>query len=233
MPPREPRAVIFDLDDTLYPYEQFRVSGFRAVAAYLAATHGCSERAVLATLLRASDGPDRMREVQACLASFALPASLVDELIAIVRDHAPHLVLSVHTASALNALRRDGWRIGVLTNGDPLVQARKIDALGLWSAVDTVVYATACGSGSGKPDTAPFHAVAHHLDVAPARAVFVGDDEVCDVGGALAAGMHPVLCSAWTRPSRPTRALRIVYHLSDVSAVALSLLEGGSASHAA
>ena len=233
MPPRDPRAVVFDLDDTLYPYEQFRISGFRAVAAHLAHTRRTDERAVLAALLRSSRGPDRNRELQACLEVFRLPADLLDELIAIVRDHMPHLVLSVHAASALNVLRRDGWRIGILTNGEPDVQEHKIDALGLWSAVDTVVYATTCGTGNGKPDPAAFRDVARQLDVAPARTVFVGNDEVCDIDGALGVGMHAVLCSVWSRPSSPTRAHRIVNHLSEVPAVALALLKGGSSSHAA
>jgi putative hydrolase of the HAD superfamily len=233
MPSREPRAVIFDLDDTLYPYEQFRVSGFRAVAAHLARTRRSDERAVLAALLRSSRGPDRNREIQACLELFALPSDLLDELLVIIRDHAPRLVLSVHAASALNFLRRAGWRIGILTNGEPDVQERKIDALGLWSAVDTVVYATTCGTGNGKPDPAAFRDVARQLDVEPHRVVFVGNDEVCDVGGAIAAGMRAVLCSVWARPTNATRAHRIVNHLSEVPAVAQALLKGGSSSHAA
>ena len=180
-----------------------------------------------------SRGVDRNRELQACLELFALPSDLVDELLAVVRDHAPRLVLSVHAASVLNLLRNAGWRIGVLTNGEPDVQERKIDALGLWSAVDTVVYATTCGTGKGKPDPAPFRDVALQLEVQPHRVVFVGNDEVCDVGGAIGAGMHAVLCSVWVRQSSPTRAHRIVNHLSEVPAVALTLLKGGSSSHAA
>jgi putative hydrolase of the HAD superfamily len=233
MPSREPRAVIFDLDDTLYPYEQFRVSGFRAVAAHLARTRRSDERAVLAALLRSSRGPDRNREIQACLELFALPSDLLDELLVVVRDHAPRLVLSVHAASALTFLRRSGWRIGILTNGEAEVQERKIDALGLWSAVDTVVYATTCGTGNGKPDPVPFRDAARQLDVEPHRVVFVGNDEVCDVGGAIGAGMHAVLCSVWVRPSTSTRARRIVNHLSEVPAAAQALLKGGSSSHAA
>jgi putative hydrolase of the HAD superfamily len=233
MPSLEPRAVVFDLDDTLYPYEQFRISGFRAVAAHLAVAQRLDERAILAALLRASRGADRNRELQACLTLFALPGELIDELLGIVRDHEPRLVLSIHAASALNHLRRAGWRLGILTNGEPDVQQRKIDALGLWSAVDAVVYATACGTGAGKPDPAAFQEVARLLDVRPDRAVFVGNDEACDVAGAIGAGMHAVLCSVWDRASSPTRAHRIVNHLSEVPAVALALVKGGSSSHAA
>ena len=233
MPSREPRAVVFDLDDTLYPYEQFRVSGFRAVAAHLARTRGSDERAVLDALLRSSRGADRNRELQACLEVFALPADLLDELLGIMRDHTPRLILSLRASSALNQLRRAGWRIGILTNGEPDVQERKVDALGLWSAVDTVVYATTCGTGNGKPDPAGFRDVAGLLEVKSDRVVFVGNDEICDVGGAIGAGMHAVLCAVWTRVSGTTRAHRVINHFSEVPSVALSLVRGGSSSHAA
>ena len=233
MPSPEPRAVIFDLDDTLYPYEQYRLSGFRAVAAHLAQTMRVDERAAGAVLLGASRGDERGQELQACLARFALPADLLDELVAIMRAHDPDLTLSLPAASTLNHLRRQGWRLGVLTNGEPAVQERKIDALGAWSAIDTVVYATACGTGLGKPEAAPFHDAARRLDVTPDRVVFVGNDEICDIGGAIDAGMRAVLCTAWTRPSVPTRAHRIVNHLSEVPGVARDLVTEGSSSHAA
>ncbi len=47
------RAVVFDLDDTLYPYRRFVLSGFAAVAGYLARTHRFDRRRVLRLLARA------------------------------------------------------------------------------------------------------------------------------------------------------------------------------------
>ncbi len=65
-----------------------------------------------------------------------------------------------------------------------------MDALGLTALVDTVVYAAEHGSGRGKPDPEPFQTALARLGVAPGRAVFVGDDERCDVAGAAGAGMR-------------------------------------------
>jgi len=50
---RDQRAIVFDLDDTLYPYRAFVRSGFRAVACRLVADRGIPPAAVLRVLRRA------------------------------------------------------------------------------------------------------------------------------------------------------------------------------------
>jgi putative hydrolase of the HAD superfamily len=229
----ERRAVVFDLDDTLYPYRRFKVSGFLAVARQLHADHGLDVRLGFAALLRASRGPDRGREVQACLSQYDLPADRLHELLDAFRHHAPRLRLPRAASRVLATLRGSGFRLGVLTNGQPSIQQRKVAALGLHDHVDTVVYAAAHGRGTGKPDPDTFAEVARRLDVPAARIVFVGDDEVCDVAGATGAGMRAVRCTAWTRRSDPTAAPVIVHHLAQVPGVAHQLLEEAPNRHAA
>ena len=227
------RAVLFDLDDTLYPYRQFRTSGFAAVADHLHRMHGRSARHVLARLLRDARGGNRGCELQACLAAEDLPARYLDTLLEVVRGHTPRLRLPLQSAAVLRALRRDGWRLGIVTNGDPPVQRRKMAALALENAVDAVIYAADCGSGAGKPEPDAFLEAARRLCVRPGRAVFVGNDERCDIGGAAGAGMWPVLCTGWTPQAGPTAAHRVIGHLSAVPSVALSLLTGASTRHVA
>jgi putative hydrolase of the HAD superfamily len=227
------QAVIFDLDDTLYPYRQFRASGFAAVADHLHRAHGSDARQVLARLLRDARGGNRGRELQACLASQELPADYLGTLLDVVRGHTPRLRLPAQTASVLWTLRRDGWRLGVVTNGDSAVQRRKMAALTLDDAVDAVVYAADCGSGAGKPEAEAFLEASRRLRVRPGRAVFVGNDERCDIAGAANAGMWPVLCTAWTDQTGPTTAHHVVGHLSEIPAVALALLNGALKRHVA
>jgi putative hydrolase of the HAD superfamily len=230
--PRDRRAIVFDLDDTLYPYRQFRASGFAAVARHLNRAHGCNVRSTLAQLLRSSRGADRGRELQACLARHGLPAMALDELLDLVRHHEPTLRLPAVTATMLARLRADGWRLGVLTNGDAAVQRRKVAALAIGPAVEAIVYATECGQGAGKPDPEPFREIARQLGVRAHRTVFVGNDERCDVAGARGASMLAVLCAAWTRPAGPTLAHHVIGNLAELPAVARALLEGAK-SHAA
>jgi putative hydrolase of the HAD superfamily len=228
---REPRAVLFDLDDTLHPRRHFVLSGLRAVAAHVA--KGCSvehSRAVgiLARAVRCAPG----RELQQLQVTLGLPAEVVPALVSVIRQHAPAIRL---TRTALDTLEylRQAWRLGVVTNGIAEVQARKVAALGLERLVDTIVYATADGQ-PGKPAAQPFLEACLRLAVQPSRAVYVGDDLAADIGGASAVGMKTI----WLAPRRlrgagGPHADITVHALADVPAAARRLLPSWWSPHAA
>jgi putative hydrolase of the HAD superfamily len=227
------RAVVFDLDDTLYPYRRFVVSGFAAAAVHLHRTCGVDQRVAIQTLIGASHGPNRGREVQACLDALDLPSELAPTLVTIVRSHRPALLLPHPARHLLVTLRGAGWRLGVLTNGPAAIQSRKVDALRLDRYVDEVVYATEHGSGAGKPEPEPFAEIARRLDVPAAHIVFVGDDEICDVAGAARAGMVPIRCAVWTTRRGATTSAAVVDQLCHVPLIARTLLEEAISRHAA
>src|SRR6187402_3611649 len=104
--PRDPRAVVFDLDDTLYPHRRFTASGFVAVARHLEATCGVDARLGLAALQRAARGLERGREIQACLDQHDLPAAHLPALVDVLRHHTPRLRLPASAARTLATLRR-------------------------------------------------------------------------------------------------------------------------------
>lgn len=184
------RAVVFDLDDTLYPLRDFVQSGFGAVAAHVGAATGVDPALALHVMASAS-ARDRGRELQALAEWAGLPADAVPGLVAIIRRHVPALRLPELSRAVLRLLRRD-WRLGIVTNGRPDIQERKIRALGLAPLVDVVVYADALGAGCAKPAAAPFLEIGRRLGVAPGDTVFVGNDPATDIAGAYAVGMHTI-----------------------------------------
>lgn len=221
---REPKAVIFDLDDTLYPLRRFVHSGFAAVADHLEQTWRVNRREALSVMARASRWTSRGLELQVCVTHFGLSLSLVPELVTVFRQHAPSLRLPRASRAALEALRAD-WYLGVVTNGLPDLQARKVDALGLRPLVDGIVYANEFGGGRGKPEREPFLVAAHRLGVAPERVVFVGDDARCDVFGAGRAGMKTIHITRHRRSAVPACvADATLSTLADVPATADRLL---------
>jgi putative hydrolase of the HAD superfamily len=222
MPP-ERRAVVFDMDDTIYPYRRFLLSGFAAVADHLESWHGVRAGAAFRVLARASRGRARGSEVQVCLRAFGLPPGLLPLLVRAIDRHEPRLRLPAATRRLLVSLREHGWQIGVLTNGPRARQARRVRALGLTALVDAIVFASEHGSGRGKPDSEPFLEILRRLGTPAHCAVFVGDDETCDVRGALDVGMQAVRCDVWTRltdagrfraPTAAPLALQSFTHLS-------------------
>ncbi len=82
------------------------------------------------------------------------------------------------------------FKLGILTNGMPPHQRRKLAASGVADAFDTVV--TSGGVGVGKPDLAAFDAVLEGLGVSAGEVVMVGDTYERDIEGAVAAGLRAV-----------------------------------------
>jgi putative hydrolase of the HAD superfamily len=219
-------AVLFDLDDTLYPWRRFALSGFAAVAREVEARAGIARREVFAALRAAWRTDNRGAELQACAARFDLPVSTVDDLIELIRNHEPRLRLPRSARHALTALRPD-WHLGIVTNGPPPGQRRKVAALGLETLVDTVVYACEHGSGAGKPEPDGFEQALRTLGVAAEQSVFVGNDENCDIGGAARLGMKTILVDTYVvfaATCHDIRADAVVSSLAEVPAAVASLL---------
>jgi putative hydrolase of the HAD superfamily len=185
------RGIIFDLDDTLYAREIYLQSGFEAVASHVADSWRRSREPVLATLRRAHISGHEGEEFQVLCNEHRLPLSVVPMLVQSFRRHRPAITLQPAVRTMLQKLRCDAWRIAILTNGDPEVQQRKIEALGLGPLVDCVVFAEE-HTRHGKPDRAAFLVAVQRLRLHPAQCLNVGDDPLCDVVGAHAAGLKAI-----------------------------------------
>lgn len=98
----------------------------------------------------------------------------------------------------------DGFRVGIITNGDLAFQIAKLQRIGLWDRLDlTAVRADgsideparqgriiASGElGVTKPDPRIFHAAARAFGVEPSQCAYVGDRVRTDAVGAHDAGM--------------------------------------------
>jgi putative hydrolase of the HAD superfamily len=223
-------AVIFDLDDTLYPHLQHVHSGFAAVATYVDRRHGVPARDAYASLRRMRELGHQGTEFQQLCQVYRLDSAIVPDLVRAYQTHRPQLWLKHGAVAALTTLRDAGWRTALLTNGDPVIQAAKVGALGLEALVDHVVYASEHAPG-GKPAREPFIEVLRRLHIAPDDAVMVGDDPVNDVEGARALGIRTIFLAGAGRTPHPG-ADAVVHLLSDVPCVAASLLGRGIA-HAA
>ena len=84
----------------------------------------------------------------------------------------------------------DRFKLGILTNGMPPHQHRKLAAIGMPDAFKAVV--TSGGIGIGKPDSTAFRAVLRALGSSASEAVMVGDTIERDIEGAVAAGIRAV-----------------------------------------
>jgi putative hydrolase of the HAD superfamily len=187
-----PGAVLFDLDDTLYPQRSWLSGAWRAVATR-AVDYDVDPDALLRALLAVSaQGTDRGRIIDRALDLVGATEVPVAPLVDAFRRHAPERLDTypgTHRALALLACRVP---LALVSDGDPLIQRNKLRALGLGGRFSAIVLSDELGREHRKPDPLSFHVALETLGVEPADAVFIGDRPEKDIAGAVAAGVRAI-----------------------------------------
>jgi putative hydrolase of the HAD superfamily len=96
-----------------------------------------------------------------------------------------------HALETLEVLKKEGFKLHIITNGFKEVQLRKVKNCGFDTYFDVIVCSEEIGKN--KPDPAVFF---HAMGLAGAEAsksVMIGDDFRVDILGASSAGMHTIL----------------------------------------
>jgi len=185
-------AVIFDLDDTLYPERDFVLSGLMAAAVW----------AETRLDIPSSQGFDELQELyergvrgnifDQWLSTHMLHSTqLVSELVAVYREHSPVLKPFEDVLPTLNVLKGQ-CRLGLVTDGYLAVQLRKWRSLGLSDYFEAVVFSDELGRRHWKPSSKPFSTILERMRLNPAAAVYVGDNPEKDFIGARRVGIYTV-----------------------------------------
>ncbi len=182
-------ALVFDLDDTLYPEIEFVRGGYWAVARHVASRTRWTEDAVFRRLMTVFNTQGRAMVLSTVIDEFAGTSTSIDELVDVYRRHMPSIRLFDGYEDFLKRLHHD-LKLGVLTDGLPEVQRRKVEALRLKEMVDAVIYTWDYGPELEKPHPQGFERITRALDVSPAESVFIGDNPLKDGQGARNAGMR-------------------------------------------
>jgi HAD superfamily hydrolase (TIGR01509 family) len=224
------RAVLFDLDDTLYPQASFLDAAWVAVAD-AAAPYGIAPAVLHAALTAvAAEGSDRGRIIDRALVRIHADAVPVGPLLAAFRGCSPaRLPLYPGAREALAQVRSHAFT-GLVTDGEVQGQRVKIRALGLEDAFDTIVYSDDLGRAFRKPHPAPFEHLLARLGVPADAAVMIGDRPDKDVAGAAAAGLRAIRIRTGEYAERPDEPVPWRSVADVVAAVALlrPLLDQGS-----
>jgi FMN phosphatase YigB (HAD superfamily) len=185
-PGAEPlRGIVFDLDDTLIPTKQWiRERLLHALVAVVPqAQRALAEREALRVI---EEGP-RDRLIDAVAGALGLPEAGRVRLLEVYRASWPSsCACYCDVKPALDALRRRGLRLGLLTDNPPETQRQKLQASGLAAFFDALVFARE--TGAEKPDARGFAAVAQALALPPTTLAMAGDNPHRDLAGAAGAG---------------------------------------------
>ena len=196
------KAVIFDLDNTLYSYDRAHAAAWEALCRCAEdrlglprerfdALHAEANRILT---LRCGGGPalhNRLIRCQVILELAGLPIgeapAMADRYWQTLLDH---MEAEPGAAEALQALRALGLRIGVGTNMTADWQFAKLKKLDMLRRVDFLV--TSEEAGAEKPDARLFALCAEKADCPPGNCAFIGDSLKGDALGANAAGMRGI-----------------------------------------
>lgn len=189
------RAVLFDLDDTLYE----RKVAFKGWAETFVRMYNDSLTDLQVTqtvteleTLDANGYGDRHRFVAELTKQFPTVTGSPVEILETFRvGFLEQISLTPEIRELLQALQVEEIPFGIITNGSTIPQTRKIKHLGLDTFTDCIFISESFGVK--KPHPAIFHAAAECLNVPPEHIVFAGDHLENDIMGAKRAGMQ----TAW------------------------------------
>ncbi|MBP7866916.1 MAG: HAD family hydrolase [Acidobacteria bacterium] len=185
------RGIVFDLDDTLYPYDEYLESGFLVTAKYLGAKYGVDPRQAL-EYMKALHSRRKVKEVFSnTVKRFKLDSAVAIELVSVFRKHKPVLALFSGYRPLLDALARS-YILGLLVDGEPDVQERKITALRIDRYFKSLLYAGKYEDSKAKPHPFLYQLMARVMGLHPKETVFVADNPFLDFIGARKAGFLTV-----------------------------------------
>jgi len=220
LPSVVPRFAIFDLYHTLVhgaDEERDRVLARMAEtvgvppAALIAAYHGSwrqrltgwgTEETVRVLARRAGGDPTPAQVAAAAELRVAFARRVLD-------------AVAPATLTVLDALRAEGWRLGLLSNAT----ADSADAwprTALAGRFDAPVFS--CDIGVGKPDPDSYRTAARRLGARPGQCVYVADGADRELAGAAALGMT-VIRTTEHNDSDPAWAGPVVSALTDLPAL--------------
>jgi putative hydrolase of the HAD superfamily len=188
---KEIKAVVFDLDDTLYSEREYVSSGFRAVGEWAEQRLGLSQVIVRAELQALFDAEFRGDTFQWWLSEQGLPEALLEEMVRVFRTHTPRITLYPDALRLLEEIHAR-YPLGLVTEGRRENQQAKIRALGLDRWLSAVVILGEEDRAGWKPSRKPFDRVLKMLAMDGGKSVYVGDNPRKDFRGAREAGMTTI-----------------------------------------
>jgi HAD hydrolase, family IA, variant 1 len=194
------KAVILDLDDTLYSYSELNEQGISKICKYTCQklkikkekfyeAFDKAKKDVKITLEGVASSHNRLLYCQKTLENLnENPFSIALEMYEIYWQHIlKNMKLNANVLEVLKFCKHKKIKIGICTDLTVHIQHRKIRKLGIDEYVDAIV--TSEEVGVEKPDFKMYNKILEKLDVTPGEALFVGDSLKKDVLGSMEYGM--------------------------------------------
>lgn len=187
------RALVFDLDDTLYPERQYVRSGYCMVAQVLRESKGTTQRYEdwLWDRFQAGQADGALNALSDHF-RLDLSGKEISDLVEVYRNHKPSLQPRDGIVPLLSSAARVA-RLGLLTDGFLPAQLYKLEALHLRGAFEEIVFTEKLGRRFWKPAAEGFQLISERLGVPHGNCLYVGDNLAKDFVAPNRLGWQTVL----------------------------------------
>ena len=175
------KGMIFDLDDTLYSEKEYVKSGYRAVSDYLV---GQYEERLWSLFEEGKPAID-------CLLQEIGREAEKTRVLDIYRSHKPEISLYDGVLDVINRLMDCGIKVGIITDGRPEGQKKKIDALRL-NIDDVIITDELGGIQFRKPCDIAFRIFQNRWRLPAEEIIYVGDNPSKDFQAPKQLGMRSI-----------------------------------------
>ncbi|XZF76224.1 HAD family hydrolase [Bacillus sp. AL-1R] len=169
------RAVVFDMDDTLYEEKEYVISGFRAVDKWVRENYGIFVFFDVAKQLFESGETKKIFNKALELLNLEYDEKIISKMLYIYRTHEPEIQLLKEAEWVFSNLK-DSVRIGLISDGFIYSQKKKVTALKLDSLFHSIILSDHYGRENWKPSSIPYEKAIQELNCNHFECVYIGDN---------------------------------------------------------
>ena len=168
--------IVFDLDDTLYKEITYVKSGFKVVADEIARKYDLDSEVIYRDALLLLDRSGRGHIFDTLLKNYGYYTKReVQRLVTIYRLHYPNIQIGGEEMKVLKQCGTDS-NLYLVTDGNKLVQSKKIESLGLGPLFKRIFITHRFGPDAAKPSLKCFEIIRKLENVTWSELVYIGDD---------------------------------------------------------
>lgn len=194
------RAVVFDLDNTLYDEKLYIEYALKNVAKtfcqHIYRNRSINELEVFNYIINdwVENGEKELFQRLLDRYKIEINKTNIQQLVLAYRSCKAQLVPFSEVNDLLPKLKNKGFKLGIITNGGKDTQRNKINLLGISKLFDAIIITGEWfPKKHWKPNKLPFNLCFEILQIKPNECMYVGDQFDNDIVGAYNAGALPIL----------------------------------------
>lgn len=181
------RVIGFDLDNTLYNQELFEFEVFEDISNIVSKTFHIDKEGYLEKLKQLYNTGEKEFLFDKAMSKLygKIPINwdsfVKDNILNFYRNFIPKNILPYDgMVNILKTLKKENYKLALITNGNSKVQNNKIDGLGIRKYFDLILISDDYKPRRRKPDTHMFEEALSFFNIEASQMVYIGDDIVRD-----------------------------------------------------